>query len=84
TACAVTGTLTSRRLPGTLARLARVRLAAGTPRTVRLTLSQAATRAARRQRLRRVAATLTLTTTYADGTRAVTRQAVTIVLPAAP
>ncbi|HWI74143.1 MAG TPA: Ig-like domain repeat protein [Baekduia sp.] len=81
TACAVTGTLTSRRLPGTLARLARVRLAAGTPRVVRLTLSQAATRTARRQHLRRVAATLTLTTTYADGTRAVTREAVTIVLP---
>jgi hypothetical protein len=82
--CAIRGRLTAAlpaRRATAIARFSRVRLSAGGRKTVKVTLSRAFVKAAHAKRIRRVTATLAITTVFGDGQAATTRQRVIIVLP---
>jgi hypothetical protein len=67
----------------TVARFAGVRVAAGKVREIKLKLSPAFIRSAQRRGIRLIRATLTINTTFTDGTKATSKQRVKIRIPKA-
>lgn len=67
----------------TVARFSGVQVKAGGLKTVKLKLSPSFIKKAQKRGIRRVKATLTITTVFGNGQRATTRQQVTVVIPKA-